>query len=406
MFLKEKHTRIFFISILLLLILFMAASLINVQRQKSRIKSLMVNHDAAVASALLERGVPKNVIAHSMMNTEVSADGEIFLNQIGISEKTDTRMIPTLHSFCNGESAVVFLYSLSFSFLIILAVIFYLKKNEQIYKNAAKIIKKYTANDFSELLPELEDGLLFHLFSQINTMATALKAKAETENRVKDFLKNTVSDISHQLKTPLSALSMYNEIILDEPDNTEAVISFTNKSQSALTRIEQLIASLLKITRLDAGSIEFSLSLHPVSELISQSLEELGDRAKHENKKIILSGNDYDTIICDIEWTREAIGNIIKNALDHTKENDIITVHWEKTPMMFRLSVSDTGAGISDEDIHHIFKRFYRSKNSLNTQGIGLGLSLAKSIVEGQGGNISVRSEKNIGTTFTISFPA
>lgn len=110
------------------------------------------------------------------------------------------------------------------------------------------------------------------------------------------------------------------------------------------------------------------------------------------------------TIICDMDWTSEAIGNLVKNALDHTEPGRTIHITWEKSPTMLRIFVSDNGNGIAPEDIHHIFKRFYRSKHSLDTPGIGLGLPLAKSIIEGQGGLISVQSDLNKGTTFTISF--
>lgn len=107
-----------------------------------------------------------------------------------------------------------------------------------------------------------------------------------------------------------------------------------------------------------------------------------------------------------MEWTSEAIGNIVKNALDHTGSGGVIRITWEQTPAMVRISVTDNGDGIAPEDIYHIFKRFYRSKNikNMKTTGIGLGLPLAKSIVEGQGGVISVQSERHHGTTFTLSF--
>ena len=108
--------------------------------------------------------------------------------------------------------------------------------------------------------------------------------------------------------------------------------------------------------------------------------------------------------ICDMEWTGEAIGNIVKNALDHTQAGGIVRITWERTPAMFRIFISDNGNGIVPEDIYHIFKRFYRSKHSLDTQGIGLGLPLAKSIIEGQNGVISVQSEVGKGTLFTLSF--
>ena len=144
----------------------------------------------------------------------------------------------------------------------------------------------------------------------------------------------------------------------------------------------------------------------------------LGDQAKpshREQLRVMIDQMleqkpaDFDALlklqlICDMEWTGEAIGNIVKNALDHTQAGGIVRITWDSTPAMFRIFISDNGNGIVPEDIYHIFKRFYRSKHSLDTQGIGLGLPLAKSIIEGQGGMILVQSEVGNGTTFTLSF--
>ena len=118
----------------------------------------------------------------------------------------------------------------------------------------------------------------------------------------------------------------------------------------------------------------------------------------------MLAGDSSQTLVCDMEWTGEAIGNLVKNAMEHTQPGGTIEITWERTPVMLRIFISDNGDGIAPEDIHHIFKRFYRSKHSLDTQGIGLGLPLAKSIIEGQGGIISAKSELYQGTTFTLSF--
>ena len=162
--------------------------------------------------------------------------------------------------------------------------------------------------------------------------------------------------------------------------------------------------SMLKITRLDTGNIIFEKKSCRVSELIAHSVNDLTTRAKSESKQIQIDGDGEQQLICDMEWTGEAIGNIVKNALDHTQAGGIVRITWERTPAMFRIFISDNGNGIVPEDIYHIFKRFYRSKHSLDTQGIGLGLPLAKSIIEGQNGVISVQSEVGKGTLFTLSF--
>ena len=274
---------------------------------------------------------------------------------------------------------------------------------KKLYQRAEKIIGSYINNDYSCHLPQDSEGDIFHLFAVVEQLATMLQAKNETDHKTKEFLKNTISDISHQLKTPLAALMMYQEIIETEPDNVDTVREFSKKIGTALKRMEQLILSMLKITRLDTGNILFDKKSCYVQELVENAINELTTRAAHENKQIIVKGTPNQTIICDMDWTSEAIGNLVKNALDHTEPGGIIRITWECTPTMIRVLVSDNGNGIAPEDIHHVFKRFYRSRHSLNMPGIGLGLPLAKSIIEGQGGFLSVQSVLHEETTFSVS---
>ena len=404
-FLYEKQSRRFCIAVLILILLAGIGSVLQSRIYGSRIQSMMIEHDAAVVSSLLEQGVETDIIAAAITNDSSTEQGTELLNKLGISEATDPRIPENINDVQSFMATAGFVETAVLAVLLFLAIFSFLIKRDRLYRSAIGTIINFTDGDFSSLLPQQDNGTVYQLFSRINAMATALKAKQETETEAREFLKGTVSDISHQLKTPLAALSMYQEIIQNEPDNTETVKTFSQKSTAALGRIEHLIKTLLKLTRLDAGGIEFHKSEYMIGEVVSQSVEELSDRAKNENKELQISGNQKDIIRCDMEWTREAVGNIVKNALDHTKAGGMIQISWDETPLMFRISVSDNGDGIDEEDIHHIFKRFYRSKKSLDTQGIGLGLPLAKSIVEGQGGTISVQSKSGAGTTFTVSFP-
>ena len=197
---------------------------------------------------------------------------------------------------------------------------------------------------------------------------------------------------------------MYTEIISSEPGEERTVREFASKSVQSLARMERLIYLLLKVTRLDAGSVNFNRKPVKVQEIVYKSAEDLFIRAKQEEKELLFEGNTGITLYCDEDWTVEAIGNLLKNGLDHTKRGGTVCVSWSVSPAMLRIDVKDNGSGIQPEDIHHIFKRFYRSRNSLDTQGIGLGLPLAKSIIEGQGGVLSVESEPGQGTVFHISF--
>ena len=404
-FLYEKQSRRFCIAVLILILLAGIGSVLQSRIYGARIQSMMIEHDTAVISSLLEQGVETDIIAAAITNDSSTEQGTELLNKLGISEATDPRILENINDVQSLMATAGLVETAVLAVLLFLAIFSFLIKRDRLYRSAIGTVINFTDGDFSSLLPQQDNGTVYQLFARINAMATALKAKQETETEAREFLKGTVSDISHQLKTPLAALSMYQEIIQNEPGNTETVKTFSQKSTAALGRIEHLIKTLLKLTRLDAGGIEFHKSEYMIGEVVSQSVEELSDRAKNENKELQISGNQKDIIRCDMEWTREAVGNIVKNALDHTKAGGMIQISWDETPLMFRISVSDNGDGIDEEDIHHIFKRFYRSKKSLDTQGIGLGLPLVKSIVEGQGGTISVQSEIGAGTTFVLSFP-
>lgn len=423
MFWKEKDTRMFLAELLCIAVLGMMASLLLMKSEESRIQSLLFEHDAMIVSSLLEQGVPRQTASESVayalgtwepadrhrlsgLTAEDLAEGEELIRRIGVEKDMDIRFVPALYEFCAARRMVISLSGVLFFLLFFACVFRYLRKRDRIYREAVTSLERGMENNSLPGLPELYDGALYQLFSRINFMAAMLKTRQETENRVKNFLKTTISDISHQLKTPLAAVSMYQEIMLNEPDERDVVVRFAGKSGTAVRKMEGLIQILLKITRLDAGSIVFSKKICEAKELVLQALEELADRAEREKKELLLTGENRAEVYCDPEWSREALSNLVKNALDHTGEGGRIRIEWEQMPLMTRFIVTDTGEGIAEEDIHHIFKRFYRSKDARSGQeGTGLGLPLAKAIVDGQGGTISVRSEKGEGAEFTVSFP-
>ena len=184
----------------------------------------------------------------------------------------------------------------------------------------------------------------------------------------------------------------------------EQVREFTSLSVKELDRIDTLVQNLLKITRLDAGTMVFHKEEENVSEIIKDIELHFAYRAETEGKSIVVSGEDNVTFFCDRDWITEALENLVKNALDHTKEGDSVFIAWSRFHTLLKIEVRDSGCGIHPEDIHHIFKRFYRSRFSKDSQGIGLGLSLTKAIVEAHGGTIEVDSQIGVGTMFTMNF--
>lgn len=280
----------------------------------------------------------------------------------------------------------------------------YFYKQHKLIEGAVSSINNYLKGDTNARIECDKEGEMYKLFHSVNTLATVLNAHAENEFRAKEFLRDTISDISHQLKTPLAALSIYNEMLQGETEGLPEIEKFTILSEQELNRIETLVQNLLEITKLDAGTIVIEKNMENIADMMRDIELHFAYRAKQENKKIILSGADNITLFCDRDWIIEAISNIVKNALDHTGAGDRVIIEWKGVPDLTQIVVKDNGSGIHSEDIHYIFKRFYRSRFSKDTQGIGLGLPLAKSIVEAHDGNITVDSELGKGSIFQISF--
>nr|WP_330417957.1 HAMP domain-containing sensor histidine kinase [Enterocloster bolteae] len=271
-------------------------------------------------------------------------------------------------------------------------------------ENAISQIKESISGNKDVTIECNNEGELYRLFHEVNSLVSILNAHAVNETNSKKFLQNTISDISHQLKTPLAALNIYNGIIQDEGKNSPVIQEFSLLSEQELDRIETLVQNLLKITKLDAGTIILEKSLEHVSELAENVKQHFLFRAQREGKEICLSGSGEITLLCDRTWIIEAVSNLVKNALDHTEKGSFVRIEWQAFASVVQITIKDNGCGIHPEDLHHIFKRFYRSRFSKDTQGIGLGLPLAKAIVEAHNGTIEADSTLGIGTSITINF--
>lgn len=386
---------------LLLLISLLGVSALQTQK----LKQVTIKRENTMISCLLDQGVSEKQLAEALKNESTTKAGTELLMKMGHSNDTLTVLFPVVKKEICSVWMILVGVGILFPGVMLVGTILFLRKREQFYQDASLVIMQYAQGQFDHHLPGKQEGTIYQLFDAIEQLALSLQTKSELEYKAKVFLENMISNISHQLKTPLAALQMYTEILMEEPDHPQTVNKFSYKSMQSIERMEQLIQSLLKMTRLDTGNIQFEKEKAFVLGLVEDASRELMERAKKEQKKIWIAESTKEMIDCDLSWTREAIGNVIKNAIDHTENGGCIWIDWYQTPAMLRIRIRDNGCGIKEEDIHHIFKKFYRSKNSSDRQGIGLGLPLAKAIVEGQGGIISVKSHVGEGTTFTLSFP-
>ncbi len=298
----------------------------------------------------------------------------------------------------------VLLCSIAMAVAVLLACFLYFREQNKIMEDAVAQITEYISGNHEARIACDEEGELYRLFHEVNSLAAILNAHAEKEGKSKGFLKDTISNISHQLKTPLAALNIYNGLLQEEPEDMKTVQELASLSEQELDRIEMLVQNLLKITRLDADAITFEKTLENVADMIKDVELHFAYRAKQEQKEILLSGDDSVSLCCDRDWMMEAIGNIVKNAMDHIKGGDFVSIEWKRLPSVVQIKIQDNGSGIHPEDLYHIFKRFYRSRFSKDTPGVGLGLPLAKAIIEAHDGTIEVDSRLGIGTVFLLNF--
>lgn len=303
----------------------------------------------------------------------------------------------------NGRlSLPLLLLSVGSSGAILLLCFCYFKKRNRLIEDAENQITRFLSGQINERIDCDEEGAIYRFFHSVNTLSAVLNAQTEREKQTNEYLKSMVSDISHQLKTPLSSLCLYNELIA-EADDPEDIKRFSVASETELARIDTLIKNLLTLARLDAGVTVFEKHRENIAELMDELKQRFSCRANLEGKEIRLSGED-EIIFCDAQWLTEAFGNIIKNALDHTAAGGIVSAEWKRNGNILNVTFRDNGSGIHPEDIGFIFKRFYRSRFSQDTRGIGLGLPLAKTVIEAHDGSIEVDSEPGGGTVFSVHF--
>ena len=253
-----------------------------------------------------------------------------------------------------------------------------------------------------EMKNKNQEGQIGILKTEIMKMTTVLKEKVALLHSEKIFLNDTISDISHQLKTPMTSLMLLTDLMYNDLDK-EKKIEFLDRTNAQLSRMDWLIKSMLKLSKLEAKVIDFKTEKVNINELIKRSISPLLVPIELRNISLNINGDKEASYTGDIEWSSEALSNIIKNCIEHTKEGGTLDITYEENPIYSEIIIKDNGEGIDKDDIQNIFKRFYKGKNS-KSDSVGIGLAMAKSIIESQNGDIYVKSKKNRGSEFHITF--
>lgn len=252
---------------------------------------------------------------------------------------------------------------------------------------------------------EYREGTVGILYSNFYKMVYALKDSKNREMEEKIFLRDIISDISHQLKTPLASLNVFMDLLLeDKVEDEEKRKQILKEAQNQLSRMEWMVLSMLKLARIEAGAIQFDKAEAALLPLLSEAAEAVQYLVKDRNQKIIVDCPEDGSLLCDRDWLVEAVINLLKNASDYSGDGTNIHIEVEQTNVYTRIYVKDEGTGIPEQEIPNIFKRFYRVNHSVNPNSVGIGLSLTKSIIEGMDGSIHVKSEVGAYTWFILTF--
>ncbi len=261
-------------------------------------------------------------------------------------------------------------------------------------------LRRICAGEHSLEVRDNVEGELSILKNEIYKVTLMLSEYNNQLQREKQRLSEHMADISHQLKTPLTSMMVMVDLLADEGLPPEKRREFTARISSQLKRMEWLVSSLLKMARLDAGEVKMKQERVMFRTLMENALKPLLIPMELKSISYTVTGQD-ETLICDLQWTGEAIINILKNSIEHLPEHGEIEISAQDNPLYFEIRISDNGPGISREDLPHIFNRFYRGRNA-SPDSAGIGLAMARSIIQEQSGDIAVESRPGQGTTFFI----
>lgn len=324
-------------------------------------------------------------------------------NEYGYDINKDSYINQNNEVYIKFNILKIFILLLSFMILIYLFVRYYFKRDNEIEK-IIKCLEKINQKNYEIDINDVSEDKLSILKHEIYKTTVMLKENTEKANQDKINLKNSLQDISHQLKTPLtSSIIMLDNIIDDLENDIEIKPEFIKKVKKDISKISFLIQSILKLSMFESNTITFIRKEIPVKKIINSSIENIENLCDLKNIKIVVKDRSKNKIYCDYRWQVEALTNILKNAVDYSFNDSIIIVETDKNNTYTQIKIKDFGKGMSEDETLNIFKRFYKGKNS-SSDSNGIGLSLAKAIIEKDNGRVIVNSLKGEGTTFSIKY--
>lgn len=340
---------------------------------------------------------------NSKQDTEEYQKGQTELAKYGI-DINEANSIITVQNQMKQNLTLNIILIIVFSILWMIIIFEYLKRRDKKINQITQYINEIKNRKYELDINENSEDELSNLKNELYKITVMLKEESEISKKDKENLKMSVEDISHQLKTPLTSITIMLDNLKDNPnmdENTKQKFIFEISKQ--IDWINWLVISMLKLSKLDANVVQFYEEKINLKKFIDEIVKNLEIPIEIKNQQIVIEGNEKASFIGDYKWQQEAVTNIIKNCIEHNKDNGKIYIRYEENTLFTKITIKDEGEGISKEDLKHIFERFYKGQNS-SENSVGIGLALAKNIIEKNKGMISCKSELDKGTEFVIKY--
>lgn len=401
--LKSKKVTIPIIVLSIIMIVISSMILKNKEQEYQKI----VNESIAEIVGKIKEEYPnvkeEEIIKILNESNEGKSEGQKVLQKYGINIKEN----PAIEAMENQEQEIMIINVVSIGvsviLLLIIVNIYYHSRNQKI-QEIIKYIEAINNKNYDLKIAENTEDDLSNFRNELYKIAIMLKEQASQSINDKKALQTSLEDISHQLKTPLTSISIMLDNIRENPNMDEHTRQeFIYEISRQINWINWLVISLLKLSKLDSNTAVFVQKEIKVEDLINNVVKNLAIPIDIKQQNVIVNGSSDVMFVGDYNWQLEALTNIVKNCIEHTVENKNIYINWEENNFYTKIVIKDEGVGIDKKDVKHIFERFYKGKNS-SENSVGIGLALAKSIIEKDNGYIICASELGRGTTFEIKY--
>ena len=335
-------------------------------------------------------------IINNIFNENVKIDKSV-LDKYGISQDT-IDINNNMFNYTKTLNTILFIFIISLFVVIFICVIYYMVKQNKKLSKLNNYTEEVLNNNYMLDIRDNDEGNISKLKNKIYDMTVMLKEKNFLLEQDKIKIEKMIADISHQIKTPLTSLNILTELLYEEKDIKKKE-EFLDDMVKELNKIEWLVKNILNIAKIDSKTLILKREKVNVKELLNKSKTTFNAILELMNVSLVIDGKNDVYFVVDKKWTEEAINNLIKNAIEHKAKN--INITFEKNNVYTVLVIKDDGEGIEEEDLPHIFERFYKAKNS-KSESMGLGLAFVNSIITNENGSIRVKSKKGKGTKFII----